>query len=1093
MSGLLSNGMVQTAALIASPYLVPRAVRLAQAWLNPRPKGTRAPAGPASRPPPPRRRRPDSSKLAACRLFVVTLGVSLAIFSALSPPHNLFLSLSTPHSTLSTLFPLLRRPLDLRLSTDTLARLWTASLANRRPLNDDELLLASRLQTLDARLAYIAYGAGPLTQCAWCRPTGSNSATGLLGTDYLLSVLPGVSVAYLTALAGSGLLLAGNGRERWRVWAVVAVLGAAGYELWMRLTWDGARGGVGGSVTMLHSKLHLLRTLFSALLLLASFLAPAASIPPIQPTTAALVAPAIASLAAQNEAVLHRLRALSMQRMAILHDDDMRDKVTAFWASASHESALARADPSVQRIVEAQLRAGGDASAMAGFNPNAGSFNPNAGSFNPGAGGFVPGQQYNPYAQQQQQQQPQQGQGNPADYYNQYAGAYGGYGQPQQYGGYPQQQGYGQAPAGYGAHDPFAARYNQGAPAPGFPPAQPQTRVYEPPVRQPVTGAGTGAPFVRRDDPNAPPPSKPPTMSLKIGGGASSSSSSVSLPPRDPDAKPATVSLKIGGGSSKAAPAAAAAAASGSKASTPSSSKPGTPAPGAASAAAKKEQPTKADKVEAVKAKKEEAKKVEEVKKVEQDKIAEEVKAVADEETLADLYGVDDIKDVKPHLNIVFIGHVDAGKSTMGGNILYLCGMVDKRTLEKYEREAKEAGRESWYLSWALDSTSQEREKGKTVEVGRAYFETTARRYTILDAPGHKNFVPSMISGAAQADVAVLVISARKGEFETGFEKGGQTREHAMLVKTAGVSKLIVVVNKMDDPTVNWDKARYDEIVTKLSPFLKGTGYNMKTDVTFIPVSGFTGANIKEPADRKLAPWVEGPPLLSFLDDLPITDRKNNAPLMIPISEKYADMGCVVVGKIESGKVRKGADLLLMPNKTPVQVQAIYNEMEEEVPLALSGDNIRLRLRGVEDTEISVGFVLSSPVTPVHTVTQFEAQLVILDTKNIITAGYGAVLHVHTASEEVTLAALLHYYDKKTGRKSRRPPQFAKKGMKIVALVEAANALCIEPFSVQPALGRFTLRDEGKTVAIGRVLRVITDAATELPDVAKLQLEAGAA
>jgi len=342
----------------------------------------------------------------------------------------------------------------------------------------------------------------------------------------------------------------------------------------------------------------------------------------------------------------------------------------------------------------------------------------------------------------------------------------------------------------------------------------------------------------------------------------------------------------------------------------------------------------------------------------------------------------------------------------------------------------------------------------------------------------------------------------------------------------------------------------------------------MKTDVTFIPVSGFTGANIKEPADRKLAPWVEGPPLLSFLDDLPITDRKNNAPLMIPISEKYADMGCVVVGKIESGKVRKGADLLLMPNKTPVQVQAIYNEMEEEVPLALSGDNIRLRLRGVEDTEINVGFVLSSPVTPVHTVTQFEAQLVILDTKNIITAGYGAVMHVHTASEEVTLAALLHYYDKKTGRKSRRPPQFAKKGehallviapplslpspcpplvrpsplfarpldmrrraggarsssplgllplvpsrappprasrsaltptsssrtgMKIVALVEAANTVCIEPFSTQPSLGRFTLRDEGKTVAIGRVLRVITDAATELPDVAKLQLEAGSA
>ena len=186
------------------------------------------------------------------------------------------------------------------------------------------------------------------------------------------------------------------------------------------------------------------------------------------------------------------------------------------------------------------------------------------------------------------------------------------------------------------------------------------------------------------------------------------------------------------------------------------------------------------------------------------DAVVQEQQALVDEDTLKDLYGDSAPIDpnIKQHLNIVFIGHVDAGKSTMGGQLLYLCGMVDKRTLEKYEREAKEAGRESWYLSWALDSTPQERSKGKTVEVGRAYFETAARRYTILDAPGHKTFVPSMISGAAQADVAVLVISARKGEFETGFEKGGQTREHIMLVKTAGVSKVIVVINKMDESTV---------------------------------------------------------------------------------------------------------------------------------------------------------------------------------------------------------------------------------------------------------------------------------------------------
>ncbi len=204
----------------------------------------------------------------------------------------------------------------------------------------------------------------------------------------------------------------------------------------------------------------------------------------------------------------------------------------------------------------------------------------------------------------------------------------------------------------------------------------------------------------------------------------------------------------------------------------------------------------------------------------------------------------------------------------MGGNILFLCGMVDKRTMEKYEREAKEAGRESWYLSWALDSTPQERLKGKTVEIGRAYFETSARRYTILDAPGHKTYVPSMISGAAQADI----ISARKGEFETGFEKGGQTREHIMLVKTAGVNKVVVVINKMDDHTVNWEKARYEEIKEKLTPFIRGAGFNIKTDVSWLPVSAYTGANLKDRVSKSVCSWWEY--VISIYSSLPpFTDR----------------------------------------------------------------------------------------------------------------------------------------------------------------------------------------------------------------------------
>ncbi|KAF9923136.1 translation termination factor GTPase eRF3, partial [Modicella reniformis] len=443
----------------------------------------------------------------------------------------------------------------------------------------------------------------------------------------------------------------------------------------------------------------------------------------------------------------------------------------------------------------------------------------------------------------------------------------------------------------------------------------------------------------------------------------------------------------------------------------------------------------------------------------------EEEEEVVDQETLTEFFG-------KEHVNVIFIGHVDAGKSTMGGRILEATGMIDKRTLEKYEKDAKEAGRDSWYLSWALDTNAEERAKGKTVECGRAYFETDTRRYTILDAPGHKTYVPSMIGGAAQADCAVLVISARKGEFETGFENGGQTREHAQLAKSNGINKLVVVVNKMDEHTVGWSQERYDECVNKLSPFLKANGYNMKTDVMFMPVSGFTGANIKNTLDPKECDWYKGPSLLSYLDDLKIADRNLSAPLRMPISEKYKDMGTVVVGKIEAGSIKKGAHLLMMPNSVKVEVQAIFNEMEEEIPAAAVGDNIRLRLRGIEEEDIMIGFILCSLKHPVHSVSKFEAQLGILDHKNIICAGYTAVLHIHNAIEEITLSAMLHLLEKKTGRKSKRPPQFLKKGQQGIVMIETSGPLCVETFTDFPRLGRFTLRDEGKTIAIGKVSKL---------------------
>ena len=320
---------------------------------------------------------------------------------------------------------------------------------------------------------------------------------------------------------------------------------------------------------------------------------------------------------------------------------------------------------------------------------------------------------------------------------------------------------------------------------------------------------------------------------------------------------------------------------------------------------------------------------------------------------------------------------------------------MDDRTIQKYEKEAKDKNRESWYMAYIMDTNDEERAKGKTVEVGRAHFATPSRRYTILDAPGHKNYVPNMIAGAAQADVGVLVIAARKGEFETGFERGGQTREHAQLAKTLGVAKLVIAVNKMDDPSVagpagEWSQARYDEVVAGISPFLKATGYNLKKDVTFLPMSGLHGHNIRDPPPAGTAPWWSGPTLFTVLDGLDLPARDPLAPFRMPVIDRYRDMGTVVMGKSEAGLVRKGDALVLMPSRARVSVASIFRD-EDEVGAAGGGENLRLRLNGVEEDDIQPGFVLCSRRAPCPAVTYFDAQLHILDRlehKAIFTAGY---------------------------------------------------------------------------------------------------------
>jgi len=433
-----------------------------------------------------------------------------------------------------------------------------------------------------------------------------------------------------------------------------------------------------------------------------------------------------------------------------------------------------------------------------------------------------------------------------------------------------------------------------------------------------------------------------------------------------------------------------------------------------------------------------------------------------------------DPKTLKRHLNIVFVGHVDAGKSTISGHIMYLSGQVDERTMEKYEREAKAKHRESWKFAWCMDTTDEERAKGKTQECGRGVFETEAKNYTILDAPGHKNFVPHMIGGASQADVAVLVISVRKGEFEAGFDRGGQSREHAVLAKTAGVKTLIVAINKMDDPSVCleggvWDEDRYNEVKGILEPFLKQTGFP-KGDVHYMPVSGFTGANLKTRVDTAVCPWYGGPSLLEFLDQLQPAQRYFDMPLRFPIADKYKDMGTCVMGKLEAGTIRTGETLVVLPNKTNVQVEQVFVDHKEgsiELDEALPGDNIKMKLKGVEEEALRLGFVLCRKDSVCRPCRWFDATVQILDYPTIICAGYSCVLHIHSAIEECTFFKLVAILDKKTRQVKQKDPKFCKQGDSVVVRFKMHRSVCVERYKDFSQMGRFMLRDQGNTIGIG--------------------------
>uniref|UniRef100_A0A4W6E9V3 HBS1-like protein n=1 Tax=Lates calcarifer TaxID=8187 RepID=A0A4W6E9V3_LATCA len=425
----------------------------------------------------------------------------------------------------------------------------------------------------------------------------------------------------------------------------------------------------------------------------------------------------------------------------------------------------------------------------------------------------------------------------------------------------------------------------------------------------------------------------------------------------------------------------------------------------------------------------------------------------------------------KPLLNLVVIGHVDAGKSTLMGHLLYLLGNVNKRTMHKYEQESKKAGKASFAYAWVLDETGEERDRGVTMDVGMTKFETSSKVVTLMDAPGHKDFIPNMITGAAQADVAVLVVDASRGEFEAGFEAGGQTREHALLVRSLGVTQLAVAVNKMDQ--VNWQQERFQEITSKLGHFLKQAGFK-ESDVFYIPTSGLSGENLATRSSvAQLTSWYSGPSLLEQIDAFKSPQRSVDKPFRLCVSDVFKDQGSgfCVTGKIEAGYIQTGDRILAMPPNETCTVKGITLH-DEALDWAAAGDHVSLTVTGMDIIKINVGCVFCDPKEPIRVCTRFRARILLFNIEVPITQGFPVLLHYQTVSEPATIRKLISVLHKSSGEVLKKKPKCLNKGMNAIVEIQTQRPVSLELYKDYKELGRFMLRYVGSTIAAGVVTEV---------------------
>ncbi|MGQ9529903.1 MAG: translation elongation factor EF-1 subunit alpha [Candidatus Bathycorpusculaceae bacterium] len=424
----------------------------------------------------------------------------------------------------------------------------------------------------------------------------------------------------------------------------------------------------------------------------------------------------------------------------------------------------------------------------------------------------------------------------------------------------------------------------------------------------------------------------------------------------------------------------------------------------------------------------------------------------------------------KPHLNLVIMGHVDHGKSTTTGHMLYLAGVVDERTVKAYEEEARKLGKETFKYAWILDNLKEERERGLTIDLRFLKFETKKYYFTIIDAPGHRDFVKNMITGASQADGAVLFVSAKRGEFEAGIGPGGQTREHAFLAFTLGVNQLVVAVNKMDDATVNWSQERYNEIKNEVSRMLKMVGYKVDK-IPFVPTSGWTGDNLVKQSEKM--PWYKGPTLFDALDTFEVPPKPLDKPLRIPVQDVYSitGVGTVPVGRVETGVLKEGDMVIFMPANKQAEVKSI--EMHHQrIPRAEPGDNIGFNVRGIAKTDLRRGDVCGHVTNPPTVAKEFTGQIIVIYHPTAIAAGYTPVLHYHTGQVACRFTELIRKIDPRSGQVVEEKPTFLKTGDAAIVRMEPLHPIAIETYTDFPELGRFAVRDMGTTIAAGVVKEI---------------------